>query len=86
MTLEYIGYFLVAILGLVIIVKIFAWPLAVLTKLILNGIMGAVLLVLVNMIGGIFNLQIGINAVTALIAGFFGVPGVIFLIIFSLLL
>ncbi|BDR63092.1 pro-sigmaK processing inhibitor BofA [Clostridium tetani] len=84
--MEYIGYFLVAILGLVIIVKIFAWPLAVLTKLILNGIMGAVLLVLVNMIGGIFNLQIGINAVTALIAGFFGVPGVIFLIIFSLLL
>lgn len=68
--MEYIGYFLVAILGLVIIVKIFAWPLAVLTKLILNGIMGAVLLVLVNMIGGIFNLQIGINAVTALIAGF----------------
>ncbi|BDR65799.1 pro-sigmaK processing inhibitor BofA [Clostridium tetani] len=84
--MEYIGYFLVAILGLVIIVKIFAWPLAVLTKLIINGIMGAVLLVLVNMIGGIFNLQIGINAVTALIAGFFGVPGVIFLIIFSLLL
>lgn len=84
--MEYIGYFLVAILGLVIIVKIFAWPLAVLTKLILNGIMGAVLLVLVNMIGGIFNLQIGINAVTALIAGFFGVPGVIFLIIFSLFL
>lgn len=84
--MEYIGYFLAAILGLVIIVKIFAWPLAVLTKLIINGVVGAILLVLVNAVGGLFNLQIGINAVTALIAGFFGVPGVIFLIIFSLFL
>ncbi|MBE6065991.1 pro-sigmaK processing inhibitor BofA family protein [Clostridium cochlearium] len=86
MILEYIGYFILAILGLVLIVKIFAWPLAVLTKLIINGIVGAVLLVLVNAVGGLFNIQIGINAVTALIAGFFGVPGVIFLIIFDLFL
>lgn len=86
MVLEYIGYFLAAILGLIIIVKIFAWPLTVLIKLIINGFVGAVLLLLVNTVGGLFNLRIGINAVTALIAGFFGVPGVIFLIIFSMFL
>lgn len=84
--MEYIGYFLIAILALVVLVKIFAWPLAILTKLIINGIMGAVLLFFINAIGTLFNFSIGINAVTALIAGFFGVPGVIFLIIFKTLL
>ncbi|WP_027626456.1 pro-sigmaK processing inhibitor BofA family protein [Clostridium lundense] len=84
--MEYIGYFLIAILALVILVKIFAWPLAILIKLIINGVMGAVLLFFINAIGTLFNFSIGINAVTALIAGFFGVPGVIFLIIFKTLL
>ena len=35
--MEYIGYFIIAILALVVLVKIFAWPLAILTKLIING-------------------------------------------------
>lgn len=84
--MEYIGYFIIAILALVVLVKIFAWPLAILTKLIINGVLGAVLLFLINMIGSLFSFSIGINAVTALIAGFFGVPGVIFLIVFKVLL
>jgi inhibitor of the pro-sigma K processing machinery len=83
---EYIGYFLVAILGLYILVKVFAWPLKLLFKLIANAVLGVVLLILVNFVGQYFNFYIGINAVTAIIAGFFGVPGVIFLIIFKLFL
>ncbi|MDU4598813.1 MAG: pro-sigmaK processing inhibitor BofA family protein, partial [Clostridium sporogenes] len=45
-----------------------------------------VLLFILNVIGGAFNFYIGINIWTALIAGFFGIPGVIFLIIFKLFL
>lgn len=82
----YIGYFIVAIVALIIVVKIFSWPLKVLCKLIINGVLGAVLLVLVNFIGGYLGLHIAINAATALIAGFFGVPGVIFLILFNMIL
>lgn len=82
----YLGYFLIGIVLLVILVKLLAWPLKILWKLIINGVLGAVLLVLVNLVGGSFGLTIGVNAVTALIAGFFGVPGVIFLIIFQNLL
>lgn len=77
---------LVAIFILFLIVKLFAWPLKILFKLIINGVLGAILLVLVNFVGKYFNLFIGINAATALIAGFFGVPGVIFLIVFKLFL
>lgn len=75
-------YFLIAMVALVIVVKLFSWPIKMLGKLILNGLMGAILLWLVNL----FGLQIGINAATALIAGFFGVPGVIFLVVLKFIL
>jgi inhibitor of the pro-sigma K processing machinery len=84
--MEYMGYFLIAIIGLFFIVKIFSWPLKMLIKLIVNAVLGVILLLVVNYIGAYFNFFIGINWVTALIAGFFGVPGVIFLIIFKLFL
>lgn len=86
MEFEYIGYFLVAILGLYILVKVFAWPLKLLFKLIINAVLGVILILVVNFIGQYFNFYIGINAITAIIAGFLGVPGVIFLIIFKLFL
>ncbi|AKN33167.1 sigma-K factor processing regulatory protein BOFA [Clostridium carboxidivorans P7] len=86
MDFQYIGYFLIAILGLYILVKIFSWPLKILFKLVINAVLGAVLLIIVNIVGSYFNFYIGINAITALIAGFLGIPGVIFLIIFKLFL
>ncbi|MBV4420260.1 pro-sigmaK processing inhibitor BofA family protein [Clostridium tyrobutyricum] len=81
---EYIGYFLIAILGLYILVKVFSWPIKILIKLIGNAILGAVLLIIVNFVGQYFGLHIGINAITSFIAGFFGIPGVVFLVIFKL--
>ncbi|MBL4937517.1 pro-sigmaK processing inhibitor BofA family protein [Clostridium sp. YIM B02515] len=84
--MEYAGYFLIAIICLFLVVKLFSWPIKILFKLIANAVLGVILLVIVNFIGGYFNFFIGINWITALVAGFFGVPGVIFLIIFKLLL
>lgn len=81
-----IMFFILAIVLLFIIVKLFSWPLKVLWKLIVNGVLGAILLIVVNLIGAYFNFSIGINAITALIAGFFGMPGVIFLVVFKLFL
>ncbi|GCD12982.1 pro-sigmaK processing inhibitor BofA family protein [Clostridium tagluense] len=84
--MEVILYFLIAIVGMVIVVKLFSWPLKILGKLILNGALGVLLLLLVNFVGEYVGISIAINAVTALIAGFLGVPGVIFLIIFNKLM
>ena len=84
--MEVILYFLIAIVGMVIVVKIFSWPLKILGKLILNGALGVLLLLLVNFVGESIGITIAINAITALIAGFLGVPGVIFLIIFTKLM
>ena len=82
--MEYMGYFLLALVFLFLIVKVFSWPLKMFFKLLANAVLGVILLVVVNFIGASFNFQIGINWITALIAGCFGVPGVIFLVIFKL--
>lgn len=82
--IQYAGYFLIAVLIFIILAKFFLWPLKIVVKLILNGALGIIILLVVNLIGANFNFFIGINFATALIAGFFGVPGVIFLILFKL--
>jgi inhibitor of the pro-sigma K processing machinery len=84
--MEYMGYFLLAIIFLFLLVKVFTWPMKILFKLLANAVLGVILLLIVNFIGGYLNFSIGINWMTALIAGFFGVPGVIFLVIFKLFL
>lgn len=78
-------YFVIAVLSLLILGKILAWPLKILMKLVLNAVAGGILLLLINFVGAPFGINIGINAVTALIAGFLGIPGVVFLIIFNLI-
>ncbi|KOA19450.1 sigma-K factor-processing regulatory protein BofA [Clostridium homopropionicum DSM 5847] len=82
--MDYIVFFIGGLILLFLIVKLLAWPLKILWKLLINGVLGVVLLIIVNFIGGYFGLSIGINPWTAIIAGFFGIPGVIFLILFKM--
>jgi inhibitor of the pro-sigma K processing machinery len=77
---ELILYGVIGIVILFILLKILKWPI----KILLNGIFGVILLYIVNLVGAGFNFYIGINVVTALIAGILGVPGVAALIIFKL--
>lgn len=84
--MDVIVYFLIAIVAMVILVKLFSWPLKILGKLILNGVLGFILLMLVNFAGQYIGITIPVNAITALISGFLGVPGVIFLIIYFALM
>jgi inhibitor of the pro-sigma K processing machinery len=55
-------------------------PIKIVVRLVLNGIVGAIALFVINIFGGFINLTIGINPITALIAGFLGIPGIILLI------
>ena len=61
-------------------------PLKYLWKLILNGILGGLLLVVINLIGGLFGITLAINPITALIAGFLGIPGVALLFLLQIIL
>ena len=81
-----------ALMGIVILflaIKLLKWPI----KIVINGIIGVVILYVANfiianlsLVGINVRLSLPINPITALIAGFFGVPGVIVLIIIKLFL
>ena len=80
MNTDLIIYGLIGIALLYLVIKLLKWPI----KILINGIVGVVLLYVANYIGEYFNFYITINPITALIAGFLGIPGVIFLVIFQL--
>ena len=72
--------FIAGVLILVIVVKCFSLPF----RLIWNGVCGAVALWFINLIGGFLGFGLKITVVKALIAGFFGIPGCLAVILWEL--
>ena len=67
------------VVAIYVLIKILAAPIKKIFKLLLNAVCGFVLLFIANFIGGFFNFAIPVNLLTCIIAGAFGIPGVIFL-------
>lgn len=61
-----------AVIGLV---KVFTMPIRLLFRLMWNGIVGLVLLIVFNAVGGLIGVTVGINAVSCLVTGILGIPG-----------
>ena len=60
-------------------------PMKAVTKLVLNAVIGGIVLLIVNFIGGMFDFHIAFNVVSALIVGTLGIPGVLLLFVLKLL-
>jgi inhibitor of the pro-sigma K processing machinery len=69
-----------------IIAKLIMKPLKLVWKLVINSIIGLVLLMLANYIGAYFDFSLPLNVLTVLITGFLGIPGILLLICFQLLI
>jgi len=82
--MEYL-VFIGAIVAVFIILKILAWPIKKIIKMVMNIIVGGLLLIVVNYIGANFGFTIPINWITAFIVGILGIPGLIVLSILTLL-
>ncbi len=67
------------VVALYVLIKILAAPIKKIFKLLLNAVCGFALLFIANFVGGFFDFAIPVNIVTCIIAGAFGIPGVIFL-------
>jgi inhibitor of the pro-sigma K processing machinery len=67
------------LVALWVIIKVFSLP----ARLLCNGIIGALTLWLLNFVGAGFGLTLPINVVSALIAGVFGLPGIVFLLLYK---
>lgn len=75
--MEIIGSFIVGLIVLYIILKVLSLPVRIVWKLISNSLIGAVMLWVVNL----FGTGIEITFFKALIAGIFGIPGVIVILL-----
>ena len=83
--MEYLG-FVGALIALIIIVKIFAWPIKKIIKLAINVAIGVALLFLFNSFGAAWlGILLPINWITALIVGLLGIPGFIGVLLFFLI-
>ena len=85
-SIETIAAYAVALLLMYALGWLLFVPLKYLWKLILNGVLGGLLLVVINLVGGLFGVTLAINPVTALIAGFLGIPGVSLLFLLQVIL
>ena len=80
-----IGGFLLGFGILLFLGKILGFTLKWTLRLVKNALLGGLTLLLFNLLGGIFNLYISINFITALIVGFLGLPGIVLILILQYL-
>lgn len=76
--------YVACIIGILIVGKIFIIPIRIITKLIINSLLGAVLLYVINIVGTICGLHIGINVITSLVVGTLGIPGAVLLTVLAI--
>ena len=76
-----LGSLAMGVVILYVIVKLLSLPF----KLVWNGVIGAIMLWLANLLGGaLFGVTFKITIIKALIAGFFGIPGAAAVILWDL--
>jgi inhibitor of the pro-sigma K processing machinery len=84
-----IGVFLTYACGLLMICffgKLLLWPVKWILKIVVNSILGLCILICLNAITEIWGVVIPVNFITAAITGMFGVPGVICMEIYYILM
>ena len=82
-TVQYILIALAAFIALIVVLKLFKVSFKTIVKVAINAAVGIALIFLLNLIP---NVAIPVNWWTALVSGFFGVPGVIVLLILNFVL
>jgi len=53
----------------------------IISKLVLNGLLGAAALILINLVGAALEFHLAFNIVSVFVAGFLGVPGIVLLVV-----
>ena len=82
MTVDYrvILAYIFGIIFLFVLGRLLLIPLKLVLKLVYNAILGGVVLIVINLVGGIFKFHVALNIVSAFITGILGLPGVALLV------
>lgn len=69
----------------VILFKILAGPMKLITKILLNTAIGYVVLFVFDFFAEFFDISVGLNLFNAVLVGLLGIPGIILLVILKVL-
>ena len=78
--------YVIGIVAVALIFFILTKPVKWILKTVFNGLLGGIMLLIINYMGASIGLIIPINPISALIAGVLGFPGVILLVLIGLIL
>ena len=78
-------YFVLGIIVLYISGRLLLAPFKLLLKLMFSSILGAAVIVIINMIGSFLNFTIPLNPLNSVLTGFFGLPGVALIFLMRLI-
>jgi len=76
--------FLGALLAIFIILKILSAPFKLIIKLIINGLIGGLIIYVINWIGAGFNFALPLEWWSAILVGLLGIPGAVILVLIQL--
>lgn len=76
-----VGLILLYVVGWILLI-----PLKWIIKLMWSSILGGIMLFVINLVGGIWNITLTINPLSAAVAGVLGIPGVILLLLLKYVL
>lgn len=65
------------------IMKFFLKPVKLFVRILVQGLIGFILLWIINTFGGLVDFFLPINLVTIVVAGFLGIPGIVLLSVFK---
>ena len=76
-----VGLFLICLTGHLLLA-----PMKLLWRLAAGGVLGALSLILVNLVGSLFSFSVAVNPFTVMAVGFLGFPGAVLVIALQLLM
>ena len=82
LTLGTVTGYILGLLILFVTAKIFFTPFKRILKLLINSVLGAAILAIINLLP--LNIHIGINAISCLIVGILGIPGLCLLMLLQI--
>lgn len=71
-------YIIVGVVAIFLIYKLISLPF----QFVLNGVIGCAMLLGVNWVGSMIHFSVPVNILTSLVAGIFGIPGIIGIVIY----
>jgi pro-sigmaK processing inhibitor BofA len=73
----------IAVILLLFIISAFKTPVRIISKLLLNSLLGLIALILVNSVGNYLSFHIPVNLYTIFTTGVLGIPGFVLVIILT---